>query len=219
MPNSIAIALAWPETRCKQTGAWYDKPAEFFGISKNHYYKVGHSAIVLINPETGKCHYFDFGRYHAPKGFGRVRDEVTDHELKISTIAQLNDNLELKNYQDIIDEIQSNPACHGDGQLYAGQTIIDFKKAFDRSKSYQNQGVIDYGPFVIKGTNCSRFVRSVLFNAVSSRWLKFKLTFARTLSPTPIGIVKILGCQQKANLFKKEVESNENIEQCEILTT
>ncbi|RRO19787.1 DUF6695 family protein [Flavobacteriaceae bacterium 14752] len=219
MPNSLAIALAWPETQCKQTGSWYDKPAEFFGICKNRYYKVGHSAIVLINPKNSKCHYFDFGRYHAPKGYGRVRDEVTDHELTITTVAQLNDKLVLVNYQDIIDEIQSNPACHGDGQLYASQAIIDFDKAFNRSKFLQNQGVIDYGPFVIKGTNCSRFVRSVLFNAVTSNLLKFKLTFTRTLSPTPIGIVKNLSCQQKANLFKKEIESNENIEQCEILTT
>ena len=48
-------------------------------IKKGNYYKVGHSAIVLINPNQLKCHYFDFGRYHAPKNYGRVRDEITDH--------------------------------------------------------------------------------------------------------------------------------------------
>ena len=219
MPNSIAIALAWPETRCKQTGAWYDMPAELLGISKNHYYKVGHSAIVLVDPETQQCHYFDFGRYHAPKGYGRVRDEVTDHDLKIHTKADLSESLELRNYQDIIDEIQSNPSCHGDGQLFAGLAQINFEKAFKRCKFLQNQAIIEYGPFVTNGTNCSRFVRSVLFNSVSSKRLKFKLTFTRTLSPTPIGIVKNLKYQRKAKVFNKEIEAKDNLEQCEILTT
>ncbi|QTY27967.1 DUF6695 family protein [Flavobacterium sp. CS20] len=119
MQNSLAIALAWPETRCKQTGAWYDRPAEFLSISKNNYYKVGHSAIVLINPKNKKCLYFDFGRYHTPLGYGRVRDEQTDFDLKIETLAEMSDNLILSNYQNIIDEIQQNPSSHGDGQLYA----------------------------------------------------------------------------------------------------
>jgi len=218
MPNSIAIALAWPETLCKQTGEWYDKPAKFLGISKNHYYRVGHSAIVLINPENGKCHYFDFGRYHAPLGYGRVRDEITDHELKIHTKALLTDNLELINYQDIIDEIQINPASHGDGQLYAGLSMIDFKKALLKAKDLQNLGIINYGPFIIKGTNCSRFVKSVLVNACLSDALRLKLTFTRTLSPTPIGIVKNLNYQKRANLKDSEYEHENNIKECEILS-
>lgn len=219
MPNSLAIALAWPETQCKQTGSWYDKPAEFFGICKNRYYKVGHSAIVLINPKNSKCHYFDFGRYHTPFGYGRVRDEVTDHELKIKTKAKLSDTLELLNYQDIIDEIQSNPSCHGDGQLYAGLTKIDFDKGFSRSKYFQNHGIINYGPFVIKGTNCSRFVRSLLLNSTSSKHLKFKLIFTRTLSPTPFGIVKNLKYKRMANQIHNELNHTESLESCKIITT
>ena len=45
-------------------------------------YRVGHSAIILINNELESINYFDFGRYHTPNGFGRVRDEVTDPDLK-----------------------------------------------------------------------------------------------------------------------------------------
>lgn len=219
MQNSLAIALAWPDTFCKQTGAWYDQPAKLFGISKNHYYKVGHSAIVLIEPHNKKCLYFDFGRYHAPLGHGRVRDEITDHELKISTKADLSKNLSLKNYQDIIDKIQENPACHGDGQLYAGVIEINFEKAYQAAKSYQKQGVIEYGPFDIKGTNCSRFVRSVLFNSVSSSQLKLKLTLPWTISPTPIGVVKNLKCLRTANYSPTKSKAKQNPETCEILTS
>ena len=219
MRNSLAIALAWPETLCKQSGAWYDKPAEFFGVSKNHFYKVGHSAIVLINPENGHCHYFDFGRYHAPLGHGRVRDEVTDHELKINTTALLNADLKLLNYQDIIDEIQQNPSSHGDGQLYAGLSLIDFQSAFKKAKQMQKQGAINYGPFTLKGTNCSRFVNTILIHSSLSSILKLKLIFPKTLSPSPIGVVKNLKYQRQANLYQANLETQKNIEECKILTS
>lgn len=207
MLNSIAIALAWPETYCKQTGAWYDKPANVLGIAKNHYYKVGHSAIILIHPETKESLYFDFGRYHAPMGYGRVRDKITDHELKIFTKADFTEDFILKNYQEIIDEVQKNPACHGDGQLYAGLVEIDFSKAFQVAKEYQKKEVIYYGPFTLKGTNCSRFVRSVLYNSVLSEKLKLKLTFPRSITPRPIGVVKNLKNQSKANFVNAKFEN------------
>jgi len=218
MPNSLAIALAWPETFCKKAGAWYDQPAELLGISKNNFYKVGHSAIVLVNPKNGHCCYFDFGRYHAPLGYGRVRDEVTDHELKINTTALLNKDLDLMNYKDIIDEVQQNPSCHGDGQLYAGLSLINFQNAYGKAKKMQNQGAINYGPFTHKGTNCSRFVNSILINSCLSPILKLKLISPKTLSPTPIGIVKNLKYQRKANLHQPTVEAQKSIEKWEILT-
>jgi hypothetical protein len=219
MQKSLAITLAWPETRCKQTGAWYDKPADILGISKNNYYKVGHSAIVLIHPDSKNCHYFDFGRYHAPMGYGRVRDEITDHDLKIYTKAEISKDLKLKNYQEIIDEIQINPSCHGDGQLYAGLVEIDFYKAYSCAKAYQNQGIIEYGPFVIQGTNCSRFVRSLLFNSVSSKLLKVKLTLPWTLSPTPIGIVKNLKVLRKAHYSLSNSQAKKDSKTCRILSS
>ena len=64
--NGFAIALAWPETQCKEAVAWYDGLMRMININKNGYYKVGHAAIVLVEDISGRCHYFDFGRYHAP---------------------------------------------------------------------------------------------------------------------------------------------------------
>ena len=64
--TGFAIAIAWPETWCKQSGAWWDNFLNWLGISKNNYFKVGHAALVLIDDKTNKCHYFDFGRYHTP---------------------------------------------------------------------------------------------------------------------------------------------------------
>jgi hypothetical protein len=82
MFSGFALALAWPETLCKQAGSWYDYHMHYLGINKKGYYKVGHSALVLVNQSSGNCQYFDFGRYHAPHGLGRVRSERTDNDLR-----------------------------------------------------------------------------------------------------------------------------------------
>src|SRR5690606_25903582 len=102
MHTGIAIALAWPETKCKQAGAWYDGLMNLLGISKENYYKVGHAAVVLIEAKTGNCLYFDFGRYHAPFGQGRVRDLETDHDLEIYTKAKFDNAGNFLNYEQIL---------------------------------------------------------------------------------------------------------------------
>lgn len=194
MANSsvgIAIALAWPETFCKQPGSWYDGIMNTIGVSKNHYYQVGHSAIVLING-NGDCKYFDFGRYHSPFGMGRVRDEVTDHELRMKSKGEITHTLGLVNYSEILKEIHNNKACHGEGYLAASYCKVDFLKAFDFAKSVQEKSPLPYGPFVIGGTNCSRFVKDVLHRGNPHITHKIKLHLTPTITPSPISNVKAL---------------------------
>ena len=74
--QDFIITLAWPEGMVISAGAWYD-----FLASKNGKYRVGHSALLIVNSKTNKTTYFDFGRYHTKQGFGRVRDISTDPEL------------------------------------------------------------------------------------------------------------------------------------------
>lgn len=188
----IAMALAWPETPCKQAGAWYDGLMNWLGVSENHFYKVGHSAVILINPEEEKCHYFDFGRYHAPFGYGRVRSEETDHDLKIKTKPRLDHACRLLNKMEIIAELQNNPSCHGKGGIFAGICQVDYEKSYQIAQHLQDKGSISYGPFIPNGTNCSRFVRSVIMAGAQETYLKFKLIVPYTLSPTPMGIVKTI---------------------------
>ena len=191
MRNGIAIAIAWPETLCKQAGAWYDLPLKWLGINKNKYYKVGHAAIVLIESETGNCHYFDFGRYHAPHQHGRVRNAYTDHDLEMKTKAVVSNGI-LKNYNEVLLELFQNESCHGSGALHASYCEINFDKAFDKALKMQENSPIPYGPFLPKGTNCSRFVNTVILSGNPSLLYKFILSFPKTLSPTPIGNVKTL---------------------------
>jgi len=191
--NGIAIAIAWPETLCKQSGAWYDPLLNKLGVSKNHYYKVGHAALVLVNKESGKCYYFDFGRYHSPFQHGRVRDANTDHDLEIHTKALFNDKGNLKNYKEILRELLLNPSCHGDGDLHASYCEINFHSALRKAKHLQDLSPLPYGPFVLKGTNCSRFVNTVILAGKTNWYNHLKLMFPRSITPAPITNVKALG--------------------------
>jgi len=192
MHTGIAIALAWPDTLCKQAGAWYDGIMNALGFSKNHYYKVGHAAVVLIEAETGNCFYFDFGRYHAPFGHGRVRDVETDHDLEIPVKATFDDAKNLLNYEPILNEIFQNDACHGTGVLQGSFTKIDFEKAYLKAKSMQERSPWKYGPFIFSGTNCSRFVRTIILSGKPALIDKLKLSIPFTVSPMPIHNVKSL---------------------------
>jgi len=192
MRNGIAIALAWPETLCKQAGSWYDVPLKWIGVNKSNYYKVGHAAVVLIKKETGECHYFDFGRYHTPHGHGRVRSAITDHDLQMKSIAQVKNSKEISNYTEILLELFGNESCHGSGTLHASYCEIEFEKAFDQAHYMQESSPIKYGPFLLNGTNCSRFVNSVIVAGNPVWYYKLVLTYPKTLSPTPIGNVKTL---------------------------
>ena len=121
------IAISWPETKVINEGKWYDIPMAWFGILKDGYYSAGHAALVLVNYHTLEFSYYDFGRYHTPAQKGRVRSHKTDPELKIRTKPILK-NGKIKNIKDLLFELQSNNACHGDGELLASiYNNINFK--------------------------------------------------------------------------------------------
>ena len=151
--NGFAIAIAWPETFCKQANAWYDILMYYFGVNRNGYYKVGHAALILIDDDTQSCQYFDFGRYHAPHGHGRVRSAKTDHDLKINTKAIVTKNHpEIINLDDILSELFANPSTHGSGTIYAASSRVNFNSALAFVTQLQEKDFIAYGPFNINGT-------------------------------------------------------------------
>lgn len=191
--SGFAIAIAWPQTYCKQPGSWYDSITFKLGINKNHYYKVGHAALVLVNKANGDCFYFDFGRYHSPFQHGRVRGALTDHELELKTKAQINDSsTTITNYEDILKEIQLNEACHGEGQIHASYTEIDFNKAIEKALQMQSESPIAYGPFKYGGSNCSRFVQTAILAGQPKLSNCLKIKYKIPLSPTPMSNVNAL---------------------------
>ena len=180
MQKDFIIVLAWPEGMVAAAGGWYDKV-----LSNNGQYRVGHSALILVNATTNELNYFDFGRYHSPFGFGRVRDLETDPDISLKSKPIISGN-SIDNIKEILLEIFTLKATHGHGTLYASiLKNIDFNNAYEKAKEMQNMGLISYGPVVLTGTNCSRFVASIMC-ASKPHWLtKLRLRLPFCLSPSP----------------------------------
>lgn len=189
--NGMAIAIAWPEFKGKQPGSWYDVPMRWIGHNKNFEYKVGHAALVLLDKSTGNCSYFDCGRYHAPFLHGRIRSLDTDNNLQIQTKASVKQD-KIENISEILHEIQNNNSTFGVGPLYAAYCTINIDLALVQIRKLQNKNPIPFGPFVIKGTNCCRFVRTVILAGEPMFKYNIKLRYSWILKPMPISIVKIL---------------------------
>lgn len=211
-PGTI-IPLSWPDTPVIQEGKWYDGIMKKLGFIKDGFYKAGHAALVLVNHETKEFHYFDFGRYQTPVKHGRVRDGFTDPDLILFTKPIIK-NDEIVNIEELLFELASLKASHGEGRLIASSIFVkDIHKAYNKAKSMQRQGAIIYGPFNLKGTNCSRFVAQTA-KASNLGWLKnILIRIPYTVTHTTITNVKLINNKR----FYYELKEGKLIKRLNIL--
>ena len=93
---------------------------------------------------------------------------------------------EIVNIKQILFQLSEMKSTHGEGKLYASVVKnISFFKAFDYAKKIQDKGMIRYGPFVRKGTNCSRFVASVIRSSGVTFIKKLRLKYPFCITPSP----------------------------------
>ncbi len=191
--NDSIIVIAWPQTRVVKVDMWYDVPMRWLGINQEEYYKAGHSAAILVNHSTSELCYFDFGRYHTSPKFGRIRDKETDPDLALHCKPKFTkDRSSLINHEEIISELTQNPGTHGEGKtIYSVYSGIDYQLAYNYAKKQQLKGQIPYGPFDLRGTNCSRFVANLINSGNPDRITKARLKLPWTVTASPILNVKI----------------------------
>ena len=198
------IILAWPQTPVKTIGRWYDGITKYFGFLKGEYYMAGHAACVLVDHSCGELHYFDFGRYHMPNNFGRARNKETDPGLNLKTKLVISDENKVLNIDEILKELSNNKDCHGEGPLYASLLKnISFKHAYDYAIGIQNNDAVHYGPYMYRGTNCSRFITSTAKRSMPTRKIKFRLS--ASLLFTPLTKANVFACN---NVYYR-VENNQ----------
>jgi len=196
--NDSIITLAWPETNVITAMAWYDVFLKILKINKNDFYKVGHAATVLVEYETGNLRYFDFGRYHTPILYARVRDREHDPDLTINIQAKFDENKNITNLEAILKHLSQKHACHGEGTLHGSvYQGINFNEAYAWAKNLQKKGSIIYGPFELSGTNCSRFVNQVFRAGRPPFRIKFRLLFPLSFSPLTTTNVVIAATKTK----------------------
>ena len=124
--SGFVIVIAWPETRVIKVNMWYDTVMKWTGHNKGEYYVAGHSACVLVDKKNKELHYFDFGRYHTPPKYGRVRDKFSDPELNLSVLPKF-EGENLINADEIIEELTNKKATHGEGNTNYSVAKIDFE--------------------------------------------------------------------------------------------
>lgn len=204
------ITIAWPRALAKQTDAWYNGVAKVLGINRRGYYRAGHAALILVNAADSSCHYFDFGRYHAPFGMGRVRSATTDHDLILRTKAHIKGR-RILNLRELLEEVLKNPSSHASGPMWAGYVRVDFQSALAEAERLQQESPTVYGPFVKGGTNCTRFVRTVALKAKMPLAHHLRMAVVPMLTPTPLNNVAALW--HHVRIPKKE---NVVLEDCKV---
>ena len=178
------IALARPQTYVYKNSMRYDAVFKFFGICKGNTYKAGHAAAILVHHDTWALEYYDFGRYIMPHQFGRVRDAVSDPDVTIPLPAEIDTHGNITNLKQILSFAAHHEPFHGEGKLYASvYRWISASKAKAYAKKLQNKWKIHYGPFELRGTNCSRFVNEVFRAGKPHRKMSLRLLLCPTITP------------------------------------
>ncbi|PQB03720.1 DUF6695 family protein [Aureitalea marina] len=205
------IVLAYPDTFVTMSDEWICKVLPLVGLGTRHYIKAGHAAMLLVDPSR-ELHYFDFGRYITPKGYGRVRSKETDAELKIPILASYDAHGEITNLDDILLWLDKHPdRTHGEGRLLASVCkAVDHQKACDYILGLQKRGSIPYGAFHKNGSNCSRFVADTLLASTSSGRIRRRLQWNKLFTPSTVGNVEIASSQREMYLVENGEVSSYN---------
>lgn len=192
------IVLAYPDTYVTLSDEWICRVLPMVGLGTREYIKAGHAALILVG-DQGELHYFDFGRYITPKGYGRVRSAQTDAELRIPLRAIQDHSGRIENLSEVLGWLDQNPdKTHGDGRLIASVCQeVDYFKARAYIDEISKRGSIPYGAFNKSGSNCSRFVADTLLAATTSARIRRKLTRNKLFTPSTVGNVEIAATDNK----------------------
>ena len=68
--SGFALVLAWPETKCKQAGAWYDYPLQLMNLNKNGYLMGGRVEyyLAMVSPKPWYASSASSGWHHGSHG-------------------------------------------------------------------------------------------------------------------------------------------------------
>ena len=183
--RDFAIVLAWPDATIRGDEKWM----MFFrklGIVKNLNFKVGHTWVVIVSHKTGELLYYDFGRYIAPRGYGRARSKFSDPQLVINTKAEISGN-KIENLLEIAEAFEEvKPYMYGDGILYFSVIPnIDFELAKQYGDACVAQGTYPYGAVAKNNNNCSRFIARMLMKSTSRFHYFHGLNLPETIKASP----------------------------------
>ena len=186
------ICLAFPDTFVKHSTEKVLKILPYLGLGTKTHIKAGHAALVLVENQTGKAEYYDFGRYITPLGYGRVRSAETDVELEIPFSLNFDSANQIVNLEKLLIWLEQNPdKTHGSGRLVASVLYyIDHGKAKEYLLHMQNKGDVLYKAFGSEGSNCSRIVTETILRATNHPKIIKRLLRNKKFTPSTVGNVE-----------------------------
>ena len=190
MSTDVAFVLGWPDEKVYAEG-WIHPILMKTGIVKEMGYRVGHSALVLVNPSDRSLEYYDFGRYVTPPGKGRMRGAATDPDVLIPLKAKIDDQGRVANLEEIALFFSLNTQItHGGGTTFMSVCAsFNYARAKIFLQRIQDRGSVRYGATGFGSLNCSRFVVQTLIAGVEALPKKLRLMFPESGRANSLGNV------------------------------
>ncbi|MBL1409626.1 DUF6695 family protein [Sphingobacterium faecale] len=184
--NDFAIILTWPDATIRGDEKWM----MFFkkiGIVKNLNFKVGHTGVVIVDHRNGNMLFYDFGRYIAPRGYGRARSQFSDPLLEIKIKAKFSSR-KIGNLPEILEHFEGlKTAMYGEGKLLL--SIVD-RINFSMARAYGDQcvmqGTYPYGAVARNNNNCSRFITRMLIKSSQRFHFWHMINLPETIKCSPV---------------------------------
>lgn len=184
--RDFAIILTWPDATIRGDEQWM----MFFkkiGLVKNLNFKVGHTGVILVKHDSGEMLFYDFGRYIAPRGYGRARSRFSDPLLDISIKAEIKEQ-EIENLAQVVEHLETmKPAMYGEGKLFFSIVPnIDFETAKKYGDECVAQGTYPYGAVARNNNNCSRFITRMLIKSSPTFGYWHGINLPETIKSSPV---------------------------------
>lgn len=188
--NDLVIIVAWPDATMRGDERWM----MFFkklGIVKNLNFKVGHTAVILVNSQTKDLQYYDFGRYISPRGQGRARSVESDPRLRLDTKAEIDANNNIRNLKEIIMELDSlREVTQGVGRIFFSvASDVSIQLARQYADGLVRAGSTPYGAVARGNNNCSRFITRLLIKASQKYHIFHSVRYPETIKASPMSNV------------------------------
>ncbi len=188
--DATLIVMAYPQEVVRTTEAFYSKLLPLIGMGKPGFIRGGHACMIIIKNGSETFEYFDFGRYITPEGYARARGANTDPETTVDIKARWSGN-KITNLPELLSWLYDHPEkTRGYGDLYASVcSTVNYESVKKYIKIIQDKGVMTYGPFDKKGTNCSRFVTDAMSNGITDKTIQKRVKKSYNLTPSVLANV------------------------------
>lgn len=188
--QDLVIVVAWPDATMRGDERWM----MFFkkiGIVKNLNFKVGHTAVILVDSQTKELRYYDFGRYISPRGHGRARSVESDPRLRMDTKADIDNHNNIRNLKEIIMELDAlRDVTQGVGRIFFSVAEgVSIRLARQYADGLVRAGSSPYGAVAWGNNNCSRFITRLLIKSSPKYHLFHSVRYPETIKASPMSNV------------------------------